>query len=94
MENHWGVSSDIDLMLAIFHEVWGQLGAEEQGRFRICLDPENMAEKNRPENWAKMAPWAGHVHLKGETDAQLMAILADLRYLGPYTQERSQLSPH
>ena len=92
LENHWGVSSDIDVMLAIFHDVRSRLSAAEQARFWLCLDPDNMHEMDRPAQWAKMAPWAGHVHLKGAPPPELMSLLLAADYDGYYCLETLPLS--
>lgn len=74
IENHWGVSSNIDQFLTIFKKANENLSAAEQAIFGICLDPLNIPKReNLQIAWQKMVPYAKHVHLK-ETNADGEAI--------------------
>jgi sugar phosphate isomerase/epimerase len=71
LENHWGVSSDIDRHLRIFDSARAQLAAGEQARLGCCFDPSNMAvaqgaagEAQRERWWQALAERANHFHLK------------------------------
>jgi sugar phosphate isomerase/epimerase len=71
LENHWGVSSDIDRHLAIFDAARDQLPPSLQARFGCCFDPSNMAVVAGPEGQAQRERWwralverANHFHLK------------------------------
>jgi sugar phosphate isomerase/epimerase len=65
LENHWGVSSDIDRHLHIFDAARAQLDAAWRPYFGCCFDPANMAESNqRPRWWPELAARANHFHLK------------------------------
>jgi sugar phosphate isomerase/epimerase len=71
LENHWGVSSDIDRHLRIFDAARAQLAAGERGRLGCCFDPSNMsvaegaaAEAQRERWWEALAERANHFHLK------------------------------
>lgn len=74
LENHWGVSSDIDRHLRIFDAVRAQLPAAYLARFGCCFDPSNMAvaegtagEAQRERWWRALAQRANHYHLKTAT---------------------------
>jgi sugar phosphate isomerase/epimerase len=43
LENHWGISSDIDRHLAIFDQVYAQLPTSQQSLFGCCFDPAHRA---------------------------------------------------
>jgi sugar phosphate isomerase/epimerase len=71
LENHWGISSDIDRHLRIFDRARARLPALQQERFGCCFDPSNMdagegegAEARRQRWWQALAQRANHFHLK------------------------------
>lgn len=67
LENHWGVSSDIERHLRIFDTARAQLPAPYQARFGCCFDPGNMADADdatRERWWQGLAERANHYHLK------------------------------
>lgn len=65
LENHWGVSSDIDRHLHIFDAARGLLDAASRACLGCCFDPANMAESDqRPRWWRELAVRANHFHLK------------------------------
>lgn len=101
LENHWGMSSKIETHCAIFAAARDRLAASERARFALCLDPTNMADDDRPAAWRRMAPDAGHVHLKGSADrpssngrpvdtATLLRALTAAGFAGTYVVEGDQ----
>lgn len=78
LENHWGISSDIDRHLRIFDRARARLAGPLQARFGCCFDPSNMdagegeeAAGRRERWWRALAERANHFHLKTTTfDAQ------------------------
>lgn len=102
LENHWGVATDIDYMLTIFRATTEKLSREEANRFGLCLDATNMPIKvDRTTYWAKMAPYARHVHLKAKDQDSnpidlnpLLDILADVNYSGLYILEDGHFLDH
>jgi len=65
LENHWGVSTDIDRHLQIFDAARAQLDAARRPYFGCCFDPANMPESDqRPRWWRELAARANHFHLK------------------------------
>lgn len=78
LENHWGISSDVDRHLRIFDRVQARLPAPQQARFGCCFDPNNMdagegeeAAARRERWWQALAERANHYHLKtGAFDAE------------------------
>lgn len=78
LENHWGISSDIDRHLRIFDRVRARLAEPVQAQFGCCFDPSNMdagegeeATGRRERWWQALAERANHFHLKTTTfDAQ------------------------
>ena len=57
VENHWGLSTDIDLFLKIMAEV----RAPNCG---VCFDPANMPQEDRQRYWEGLARQAVHFHFK------------------------------
>jgi sugar phosphate isomerase/epimerase len=65
VENHWGVSTDIDRHLTVFDQVADSLPVPLRSRFGCCFDPANMsANPNRDRWWRGLAARANHFHLK------------------------------
>ncbi len=71
LENHWGISSDIDRHLRIFDGARARLPEGLQARFGCCFDPNNMdagegeeAAGRRERWWQALAERANHFHLK------------------------------
>lgn len=65
VENHWGVSKDIDRHLAIIDQVAARLQPSLRERFGCCFDPANMpVNPNRDRWWRGLAARANHFHLK------------------------------
>jgi sugar phosphate isomerase/epimerase len=76
LENHWGISTDIEQHMAIFLAVREQLTPVQQAKFGLCLDPVNMpASAHRPTNWQTMLPHTTHLHLKPSLSAPETATL-------------------
>jgi sugar phosphate isomerase/epimerase len=95
LENHWGVSSDIDRHLAIFDAARDQLPAPQQARFGCCFDPSNMAvaegaagQAQRERWWRALAARANHFHLKTTSfDAEERETLLPHQHLWALLQE-------
>ncbi|MBW7886690.1 MAG: TIM barrel protein, partial [Caldilineaceae bacterium] len=65
LENHWGVSADIERHVQIFDAVVAALPTGLRARFGCCFDPGNLAEgPQRPQWWRMLAHRANHFHLK------------------------------
>lgn len=65
LENHWGVSTDIDRHLHIFDAVLERLEPALRPYFGCCFDPANMpAGEERPRWRRELAARANHYHLK------------------------------
>ena len=66
VENHWGVSTDIDRHLQIVDQVAAGLPAvAARAQFGCCFDPGNMPEgAGRARWWPALAARATHYHLK------------------------------
>lgn len=98
VENHWGISTDIDRHLAIVRDAARRLPEAFGVCFGCCFDPDNMpsdgvSESEREHWWRELASEANHYHLKttafdeeGEDralpHARLMALLDDAGYGG------------
>ncbi|MBX7236524.1 MAG: sugar phosphate isomerase/epimerase [Caldilineales bacterium] len=99
LENHWGVSADIERHLAIFDAAAAALPDGLRARFGCCFDPGNVpAGPERPRWWGELARRANHFHLKttafdaagDETHlphAAIFGLLAEAGYRGPVTIE-------
>lgn len=99
LENHWGVSTDIQRHLEIFDAAAAALPAGLRPRFGCCFDPGNVPDDgDRPRWWAELARRANHFHLKttifdsaGEEThlphAEIFALLTASGYRGPVTIE-------
>lgn len=65
VENHWGISTDIDRHLEVVDEVFARLAPSLRERFGCCFDPDNMPESDERERWwPELASRANHYHLK------------------------------
>jgi sugar phosphate isomerase/epimerase len=105
VENHWGISTDIDRHLQIVDQAAAQLPASLQARFGCCFDPANMPESHERERWwRELALRANHYHLKttafgtDEEDKQLphaalFGLLRRVGYQGQVTIEFSGEGP-
>lgn len=69
-ENHWGMSSDIEIHVDLFRQVRARLSPAYQPRFALCLDPANIASADPRPLWELMAPLASHIHLKKRVERQ------------------------
>lgn len=99
LENHWGVSTDIERHLAIFDAAAAALPAGLRSRFGCCFDPGNVPDgPERPRWWRELARRANHFHLKttafdaagdeaGLPHADLFALLGEFGYGGAVTVE-------
>ncbi len=99
LENHWGVSTDIQRHLEIFDAVAAALPAGLRPHFGCCFDPGNVPEgPDRLRWWKELARRANHFHLKttafdaagDETHlphAAIFGLLAEAGYRGPVTIE-------
>lgn len=65
LENHWGISTDIERHLYLYDQVAAQLTPSLRGKFGCCFDPGNMPESSERERWwQELAMRANHFHLK------------------------------
>lgn len=69
VENHWGISTDIDRHLRIVRQAAQQLPPLLRARFGCCFDPTNMpaddvSESERARWWRELASEANHYHFK------------------------------
>jgi len=99
VENHWGISTDIDRHLQIIDAIVAQLGPSLRARFGCCFDPANMPENaSRERWWRELAMRANHFHLKTTTfipggtaqslpHASLFALLKESGFQGWVTIE-------
>jgi sugar phosphate isomerase/epimerase len=100
VENHWGISTDIDRHLRLVDAVTAQLPPPLQARFGCCFDPANMPPdpSNRERWWRELAARANHYHLKTTTfddngndptlpHSHLFTLLHQANYHGPITIE-------
>jgi|GEM_PF-1362047 len=63
VENHWGVSSNIDFFLQVIIDAKARLGVHST-RLGVCFDPANTPAQNRLHHWEQLAEQAVHFHLK------------------------------
>lgn len=98
VENHWGISTDIDRHLKIVRETAARLPEAFGACFGCCFDPSNMpsdgaSESERERWWRELASEANHYHLKTTTFDQdgndsalphtrLMTLLEEAGYQG------------
>lgn len=99
LENHWGISADIERHLAIFDAAVAALPEGQRGRLGCCFDPGNVPDgPERPRWWRELARRANHFHLKtvafdaagdetGLPHAEIFDLLAETGYRGPTTIE-------
>jgi sugar phosphate isomerase/epimerase len=100
VENHWGISTDIDRHLRLVDAVTTRLPPPLQARFGCCFDPGNMPldPSNRERWWQELAAQANHYHLKTTTfddngndpslpHAHLFTLLRQANYRGAITIE-------
>lgn len=99
VENHWGISTDVERHLHIVDAVAGRLSPQLAERFGCCFDPGNVPDSpERPRWWRELAERANHYHLKatngvvtGEDGdlphADLFALLEKVGYGGWVTIE-------
>jgi len=65
VENHWGISTDIDRHLSIIDAVAAKLPPSLRTKFGCCFDPANMPDNPEKERWwLELARRANHYHLK------------------------------
>ena len=98
VENHWGLSTDIDRHLRLVAQVKSQLPVRMQDRLGCCFDPGNMPEGDRERWWRGLAAAANHFHFKTtEFDERgrdphlphdhILALLDEAGYQGDVTIE-------
>lgn len=99
VENHWGISTDIDRHLSIVDAVAAQLPPSFGRIFGCCFDPANMPDNPESERWwLELARRANHYHLKTTTvrpggdreslpHAALFELLHKVGYRGAVTIE-------
>ena len=93
-ENHWGASTDMTQHIDIYRQVRKNLHDDEKRCWRLCLDPFNLESENPEKSWERMAPYAGHVHLKlGRDHGRLLQILEGVGYTGMFTIEELPSQP-
>lgn len=63
VENHWGVSSNIDFFLQVIIDAKARLGSHSS-RLGVCFDPANTPAQSRLHHWEQLAEQAVHFHLK------------------------------
>lgn len=65
VENHWGLSTDMERHLRLVDDVAAALSPGHQRRFGCCFDPANVPEEpGRERWWRELAARANHYHLK------------------------------
>lgn len=68
VDNHWGISTNIDRHIRIVDDVFARLEPALRTRFGCCFDPANMPQgKERRRWWRELAKRANHYHLKTST---------------------------
>lgn len=98
VENHWGISTDIDRHLRIVRPAARRLPPLLRARFGCCFDPNNMPADDVPQSerarwWRELAAEANHYHVKTTAfdeegndaslpHAHLLDLLADAGYEG------------
>lgn len=98
VENHWGISTDIERHLWLVVQAKSRLPESLQGRLGCCFDPGNMPEGDRERWWQGLAAAANHFHFKTtEFDGRgrdthlphdyILALLRTANYQGDVTIE-------
>jgi sugar phosphate isomerase/epimerase len=98
VENHWGVSTDVDRHLRIVDAARNRLDPALRAQVGCCFDPGNVEEGDRERLWPELARQANHYHFKTtEFDEQgndvglphehLLSLLDDAGYAGAATIE-------
>ncbi|MDX1615329.1 MAG: TIM barrel protein, partial [Candidatus Promineifilaceae bacterium] len=95
VENHWGVSSDLDRHLRLFDAVAARLSAAQRAHFGCCFDPDNIPTGTKRRHWwAALAARANHYHFKTTSERdndlphdELLALLDRNGYQGAATIE-------
>lgn len=100
IENHWGVSTDIERHMRIVDAAGALLPPSLRPALGCCFDPANLPDDhpNREHAWRELARRANHYHLKTHTftpagddphlpHAHLFSILREANYAGPVTIE-------
>lgn len=98
VENHWGVSTDIDRHLWLVGQAQQRLRESQQARLGCCFDPGNMPEGERERWWQGLSAAANHFHFKtmrfderGRDPSlphdHIMALLHSANYQGDVTLE-------
>lgn len=93
VENHWGLSTDIDRHLRIVRAARGRLPLAQQTHLGCCFDPNNMLDYGRDRWWPELAQEANHYHFKttafddegndeGLPHDYLLSLLQDVGYQG------------
>ena len=98
VENHWGISTDIERHLWLVAQAKSRLPEGWQGRLGCCFDPNNMPEGERETWWRGLAAAANHFHFKTTTFDErgrdphlphdhILALLRSANYRGDVTIE-------
>ena len=93
VENHWGLSTDIERHLRIVRAARGRLPLQQQSHLGCCFDPNNMPDYGRDRWWLELAGEANHYHFKttafdekgndeGLPHAYLLSLLREAGYQG------------
>ncbi|MBK9055597.1 MAG: sugar phosphate isomerase/epimerase [Chloroflexi bacterium] len=64
VENHWGISTDIERHLWLVGQAKSRLPEGLQERLGCCFDPGNMPEGERERWWRGLSAAANHFHFK------------------------------
>jgi sugar phosphate isomerase/epimerase len=64
VENHWGLSTDINRLLKVIALTKSRLPVASAGRLGITFDPDNLPKDNREPHWRALINAAHHVHFK------------------------------
>ena len=95
VENHWGISTDIDRHIRIVDQAAGLLSPSLRPRFGCCFDPANTAPSPKKVTWwRELTQRANHYHLKTTTfdstdlpHSFLFKLLQESGYRGDVTIE-------
>jgi sugar phosphate isomerase/epimerase len=99
VENHWGLSADLDRHLLLLARARNLLPGELRGRLGACFDPDNMPRGDQRRRWWRgLARVANHYHFAttafdalgsdvGLPHAFLLSLLREAGYQGACTIE-------
>jgi sugar phosphate isomerase/epimerase len=63
VENHWGISTNIDYFLQVIMDTKARLGGHA-AHLGVCFDQGNTPAQSRLHHWEQLAEQAVHFHLK------------------------------